>query len=133
MEEKITERYMYEIIIEGVKTGEWKCSIESIEEFCQKKIKQLDKKAIKAKELAAKKRTESDELMEEVYSVMSDSEYEPIAVITDRIENKDVSISKVTYRLSQLFKEGRVDKQEIVVSGVDGQKNRKIQGYKRSM
>lgn len=99
-------------------------------EFCDKEIALLDKKAAKAKETAAKKRAEGDELMEVVFDALSDAEFEPIATIASRIEGPDVTVAKVTYRLTQLVKAGRVEKTELVIKGAEGEKTRKVQGYR---
>lgn len=99
-------------------------------EFCQNEIELLDKKAIKAKENAAKKRAEADELTDAVEAALSEESFESIAEITAKIEGADVTASKVTYRLTQLVKNGVAEKQEISIPGGEGQKARKIQGYR---
>lgn len=127
--EKVTKREMFEAIKEAVATGEWAYDEDVVTAFCDKEIGLLDKKAAKAKEAAAKKRAEGDELMEAVKACLGD-EFEPISEIAGRIEGEDVTVSKVTYRLTQLVKNGIAEKQEITVAGVDGGKARKVMGYK---
>ena len=127
--EKVTKREMFEAIKEAVATGEWAYDEDAVIAFCEKEIGLLDKKAAKAKEAAAKKRAEGDELMEAVQAALGD-EFEPISEIAGRIEGEDVTVSKVTYRLTQLVKNGVAEKQEITVAGVDGGKARKVMGYK---
>ncbi len=127
--EKITKRDMFNAIKEAVATGEWKYDTDTVIEFCDKEIGLLDKKAAKAKENAAKKRAEGDELMEVVKSVLTD-EFTSIGEIAAKIEGEDVTVSKVTYRLTQLVKQGVAEKQEITVEGIDGAKNRKVMGYR---
>ena len=129
--EKITKREMYLAIAEMMDTGECKYPVDAVKSFCENEIALLDKKAAKAKENAAKKKAESDELTEAVYAAMSDSEFEPIAVIAGRIEGEDVTVSKITYRLTQLVKSDKAVKQELTVPGGEGQKTRKIMGYKK--
>ena len=104
--------------------------MDQLKAFAEKEITQLDKKAAKAKETAAKKRAEADELQNAVEAALSDTEFEPIAVIAGRIEGEDVTVSKVTYRLTQLVKAGVAEKQEIAVPTGDGDKKRKIMGYR---
>ncbi len=99
-------------------------------EFCDNEIALLDKKAAKAKETAAKKRAEGDELTEVVFSAVSADNFEPIAEIAARIEGPDVTVAKVTYRLTQLVKAGRIEKQEVTIPGGEGVKARKIMAYK---
>lgn len=101
-----------------------------IVEFCDKEIALLDKKAIKAKEAAAKKRAEGDELTEVVYSAVSADNFESIPEIAARIEGPDVTVAKVTYRLTQLVKAGRVEKTEVTIPGGEGVKARKVMAYK---
>ena len=127
--EKITKREMFEAIIEGVEAGSFKYDVEDIKAFCENEIALLDKKAAKAKELAAKKRKEGDDLTDAVRAALSADEFEPIAEIAARIEGDDVTVAKVTYRLTQLVKNGEAEKQEVSIASGEG-KARKVQGYK---
>ena len=43
---------------------------------------------------------------------------------------EDVTVAKVSYRLTQLTKAGKAEKQQITVEGKENQKPRKIMGYK---
>ena len=128
--EKITKRDMFEAIIEAVNGGEWKYDAAEVVEFCEKEIGNLDKKAAKAKEAAAKKRAEGDELTDAVRAALSTDTFEPIADIAARIQGEDVTVAKVTYRLTQLVKNGEAEKSEITIPGGEGVKARKIQGYR---
>lgn len=128
MEKKITEKQMYEAIIDGIETGEFAVSKEDIKGFCHKKIDALERKAAKAKETAAKKRAESDALMDAVEAVLPE-DFETIAAITNKVEFEDeeVTVHKVTYRLNKLVEAGKAEKQEITV----GDSKRKAMAYKR--
>lgn len=128
--EKITKREMFEAIIALATGGEMKYEAEAFVNFCENEIALLDKKAAKAKERAATKKAEGDELTEAVRVAMSAEEFEPIADIAARIEGEDVTIAKVQYRLTQLVKNGEVEKEQITVPGGEGQKARKIMAYK---
>ena len=128
--EKITKREMFEAIIDGVKGGDFKYAVEDITAFCENEIALLDKKAAKAKEAAAKKRAEGDELTDAVRAALSADTFEPIADIAARIEGDDVTVAKVTYRLTQLVKNGEAEKQEVSIANGEG-KARKVQGYKK--
>ena len=128
--EKITKRDMYEAIIALAATGEMKYDKDEYIDFCQNEIALLDKKAAKAKETAAKKRAEGDELTDAVRAALSNEQLEPIADIAARIEGDDVTVSKVTYRLTQLVKNGEAEKGEISIPGGEGVKARKIMGYR---
>lgn len=124
---KISKREMFEAIKTAMETGETAIHPDLIIEFCEKEIEALDKKAAKAKETAAKKKAEGDELTERVFEALTD-EFECIACITNKIEDEDVSIAKVQYRLGQLVKAGRAEKEEITIES-DGKK-RKAMAYR---
>lgn len=136
--ENITKKAMYGALVNfanggeliaQTKDGEVAVTMDQLKAFAEKEIEHLDNKAAKAKETAAKKRAEADELQEAVAAALG-TEFEPIAVIAGRIEGEDVTVSKVTYRLTQLVKNGVAEKQEIAVPTGDGNKTRKIMGYR---
>lgn len=127
---KVTKRERYESIkalveavgaVEGIDT-------DGIVAFCDKEIATLDTRAEKAKERAAEKRAEGDELQAAVLAALTD---EPASrqEVTDRIEGEDVTLAKVGYRLTALVKQGLAVKEEIVVTGEDG-KSKKIAAYR---
>ena len=129
---KVTKRERYESIkalveavgaVEGIDT-------DGIVAFCDKEIATLDTRAEKAKERAAEKRAEGDELQAAVLAALTD---EPASrqEVTDRIEGEDVTLAKVGYRLTALVKQGLAVKEEIAVTGEDG-KSKKIAGYRLS-
>ena len=135
--EKITKREMFEAIKGLAESGALHMvdfneaiSDEAVAEFCANEIALLDKKAVKAKERAAQKRAEGDELTDAVRAAMSTENFEPIAEIAARIEGEDVTVAKVTYRLTQLVKNGEAEKTELTIPGGEGTKARKVQGYK---
>lgn len=138
--EKITKREMYMALINLANTGNLTyetdngavvVTAEDLKTFAENEIALLDKKAAKAKEAAAKKRAEGDELTDAVRAALSTETFESIAEIAARIEGSDVTVSKVTYRLTQLVKNGEAEKSEIEVAGGEGQKKRKIMGYRK--
>lgn len=128
--EKITKREMFEAIIKAANGEGWTYDAADVVEFCEKEIANLDKKAVKAKEAAAKKRAEGDELTDAVRAALSTDTFEPIAEIAARIEGEDVTVAKVTYRLTTLVKNGEAEKSEITIPGGEGIKARKIMGYR---
>ena len=137
--EKMTKRNVYEALINLGTTGNLVYSTdegevvvtgEALVAFAENEISLLDKKAVKAKERAATKRAEGDELTAAVKAVMSTEDFEPIAEIAARIEGEDVTVAKVTYRLTQLVKNGEAEKQELTIAGGEGQKARKSMAYK---
>ena len=137
--EKITKRQMYTAMINYAENGSFSFETDEgtmvvapdeIVTFAENEISLLDKKAAKAKETAAKKKNESDALMDAIAQALSE-DFEPIADIAARIEGEDVTVAKVTYRLTQLVKNGEAEKSELTIPGGEGQKSRKVQGYKR--
>ena len=138
--EKMTKRNVYEALINYANSGvmayaadegDVVVTAEALAAFAENEIALLDKKAIKAKERAATKKAEGDELTDAVRAAMSAEEFEPIADIAARIEGEDVTVAKVQYRLTQLVKNGEAEKEQITVPGGEGQKARKIMAYKR--
>lgn len=125
---KITKKEMFTLIKEAIVTGIMPAAIDedAIVEFCDKEIAALDRKAGKAKETAARKRAEGDELTERVAEVLSE-DLTTIADITELIGDEAVSKAKVQYRLNQLVKAGRAVKEEMTVE-TDGKK-RKVMGF----
>ena len=123
--DKLTDRKIYTAIVEGTFED---LDTDTIVAWAEKKIAQLDHKAAKAKETAAKKKAEGDELTSAVLAAVTD-EFESIADIAARIEGEDVSLSKVAYRLNAAFKTGKLDKGELVISGDKGK--RKIVAYRK--
>jgi hypothetical protein len=132
MEKKITKREMFEAIKAGCTTGEWTVSDVEIVEFCDNEIALLDKKAAKAKERQAAKKAEGDELTDTVKSVMSTDEFEVIADIAAKVAEVDpeATVHKVTYRLTQLVKNGEAESTDVKIPGGEGVKARTIKGYK---
>ena len=127
---KITKRERYESIkalcdMVGDPKG---IDVAGIVAFCDKEIETLDARAEKAKERAAIKRAEGDELLEIVYNALTD-EFETRDAITERIGDENISVAKVTYRLTSLVKAGRAVKDETNVTEADG-KNRRVSVYK---
>lgn len=137
--EKITKRQMYTAMINFANEGSFSFDAgdgeimvvapDEIIAFAENEIALLDKKAAKAKETTAKKKTEADALTDVIAQALGE-DFEPIADIAARIEGDDVTVAKVTYRLNKLVELGLAEKQAIKVPGSDGKKSRTIQGYK---
>lgn len=134
---KMTKKNVFDALINfanggelGYESGEEFVVIdnEALRAFAAHEIELLDKKAVKAKESAAKKRAAGDELTEAVAAVLNE-EFQTIADVTAQIEGEDVTNSKVAYRLNALVKAGRAVKAEVAVEGSNG-KSRKVMAYK---
>ena len=107
------------ITVEGVPV-----SGAEILSYCDTALKQLESKAEKAKERAAKNKTKGDELRAEVFSRITE-EFQTADAILEMIEGfEDVTKPKVIARLTQLVKAGEVEKEQIKVD------NRKQMAYR---
>ena len=128
--EKLTKKEYFTGLIAYFRGEDVEIENEDFIEFCQDQIADLDKKAAKAKERAAAKKAESDELTDLVYSVLTD-EYQTIADITVVVAETvpDVSASKVTARLTKLFNAGSIEKEQISIEDSEGKK-RKCMAYR---
>ena len=132
MEKKITKREMFEAIKTGCTTGEWTVSDVEVAEFCDNEIALLDKKAIKAKERAAEKRAAGDELTDAVRAALT-NEFTVIADIAAKVAEtygEDATVARVTYRLTQLVKNGEAENGDVKIAATEGQKARTIKAYK---
>ena len=123
MTNKITKKEMYTNIMNLLSDN------EAIVAFCEHEIELLDKKAVKAKETAAKKKAAGDELTDAVASVLND-EFQTIADVTAQIDGEDVTNAKVQYRLNALVKAGAAEKAEVTLEGTDGKKARRVVAYR---
>lgn len=109
---KITERDIYNSILNGT------ADHDTLVEFANKKLAQLDKRNATAKVRAERKRAEGNEITEGIFSVLSN---EPMT--RDQVAaayGSDLSVAKVGARLTSLVKEGRVQKETVKISGEDG-------------
>lgn len=132
MEKKITKREMFEAIKAGCTTGNWTVSDVEIAEFCENEIALLDKKAVKAKERQAEKKAAGDELADAVKAALTD-EFTVIADIATKVAETygdEATISRVTYRLTQLVKAGIAENGDVKIPASEGQKARTIKAYK---
>lgn len=130
--DRTTKRDFYEAIIKAMETSETDVEPTKIIEFCENEIALLDKKADKAKERAAAKKAEADELMDKVYAVLSDTEFMTRNAVMDALGDvpEDVSIAKVGARLTKLVGAQKVEKAEQTVANAEGKKS-KVMGYRK--
>ena len=127
---KITKKDYYNAIMAVLNGGGTDIPVADMVAFCEKEINALTTRAEKAKERAAEKRAEGDELQAAVLAALTD---EPATRqdVTNRIEGEDISLAKVGYRLTTLVKQGLAVKEEIAVTGEDG-KSKKMAAYRLS-
>ena len=115
MANKITERDIYTDILNGT------IDMEILKVFAEKKIAQLDKRNASAKARAEKRKAAGDELMNVVFTFVSD-EAKTRAQITAELvaEGYDVTEGKVGARLNKLVANGQVAKAKGRVAGENG-------------
>ena len=125
---KITKKDYYNAIMAVLNGGGTDIPVADMVAFCEKEINALTTRAEKAKERAAEKRAEGDELQAAVLAALTD---EPATRqdVAARIEGEDVTVAKVGYRLTTLVKQGLAVKEEIAVTGEDG-KSKKMAAYR---
>ena len=109
MEKKMTKKdYFNEIkgIVEETKIE----NKDELVNFLDAQIESLDRKAEKAKERAAAKKAEGDELRETVKSILT-KEFQTAEEITNAIDDEEISKAKVIARLTQLVNLGEAVKE----------------------
>ena len=128
MTTKVTKRDYFEQIITLAEAADR----NDIVTFAQKEIEALERKKVKARENAAKKRASEDGLTDAVLAAVTD-EPMTIADIAANVQyDGEFSVSKVSYRLNKLWDKGNgvLEKGEIVIKNEEGGKSRKVVAYK---
>ena len=132
----MTKKNVYEALINFVETGDMSYEVlngdvlekvnvspDALKAFAENEIEQLDKKALKAKERAAAKRAEADELTDKVKAVLTE-EYKTIAEIVIELDDEEVTAGKVTSRLTKLVNAGEAEKTDVKAD------KRTVKGYR---
>lgn len=120
---KVTKKENYEMLLEIVENSNSEIKAELVE-FITKQIESIDAKAAKAKEKAAEKRAEGDELRAAVKSVLT-NELQTAEMILGQIEGEELTKAKITARLTQLIKAGEAVKEEVKT-----EEGKKVMAYK---
>lgn len=108
---KVTKKENYEMLMEIVENSNSEMKAELVD-FITKQIESIDAKAAKAKEKAAEKRAEGDELRAAVKSVLTE-ELQTAETILRQIEGEELTKAKIVARLTQLVKNGEASKEEV--------------------
>lgn len=116
--EKITKKAYFEMLKDIVAATDT-ADKDNLLAFIDTNIAQLDAKAAKAKEKAAEKKVEGDELREKIAACLT-SEPKDIATILDEVGDEELTRAKVTARLAQLINLGTATKE--VIKTADGKK-----------
>lgn len=120
---KATKKENYEMLLEIVENSNSEIKAELVE-FITKQINSIDAKAAKAKEKAAEKRAEGDELRAAVKSVLTE-ELQTAETILSQIEGEELTKAKIVARLTQLVKNGEASKEEVKT-----EEGKKVMAYK---
>lgn len=126
MEKKTTKKEYYEAIRAMVETVETVGTIPADEvlAFIDKMVEQIDAKAASAKERAAKKKADGDELREIIQGVLT-ADFQTIDSIVEQVGREDVTKNMVTARLTQLVKAEVAKKEQVKEEGT----GRKVMAY----
>lgn len=127
--EKIVKREMYSALVAMADGETFKYSMDDLRAFAQNEIDLLDKKAAKAKERAAAKKAEQDELGEIVKSLLTD-EWQTLADLAGQIDGDDVSAAKVQARVKKLIDAGEVEKAQVEIPATETSKKSKKMAYR---
>lgn len=134
--ERISKREVLMAIKGIIETGELNSEVVTpavIVEFCDKEIASLDHRAEKARERAAAKKAEGDELVKAVVAVLTDAEdFMTIADIVEAMadEYPEITAGKVQYRMNALVRAECAVKEKRKIAGEEGQKSREVTAYK---
>lgn len=110
-------------ILAQVETTDY--DVPALIEFVEGEIAALARKATKAKERAAEKKAERDELCELVASLLT-AEPQTRDQIAEQIEDPEVTAAKVGARLNKLVAAGDAVKTEIASTSASGKKSTKM-------
>lgn len=120
---KVTKKENYEMLMEIVENSNSEMKAELVD-FITKQIESIDAKAAKAKEKAAEKRAEGDELRAAVKAVLTE-ELQTAEIILGQIEGEELTKAKIVARLTQLVKNGEASKEEVKT-----EEGKKVMAYK---
>lgn len=121
IEERITKAQKYELIESILETVD-NDNAEMLIEFCVAERNALAKKSAKAKEKAAEKKSELDDLAHAVLNVIT-AEPQTRDAITDVVEFDDeITVAKVGARLTKLVEQGYIVRSEITATSASGKK-----------
>lgn len=126
---KMTKRMYFEAIIRAAQTGVFDVDTNDVVAFAEKEIGLLEKRNEKARERAAEKRAEVDELTTAVAEVLTE-DYQTIADIAAQIEGEEVTAGKLAARLKKLIAAGQAERAQVAVQR-DG-KTIRLMGYKKA-
>ena len=120
---KVTKKENYEMLLQVVENSECEMKEELID-FITGQINSLDARAAIAKEKAAEKRAEGDELRAAVKAVLTE-ELQTAEEILAQFEDEELTKAKIVARLTQLINNGEAVKEEVKT-----EEGKKVMSYK---
>lgn len=105
---KLTKKDYYGMLKDIILTSDVD-NKEELEAFIDRQVEIIDNKAEKAKERAAEKKAEGDELRTAIKSVLTE-DYQSADDILAQLEGEDLSKAKIIARLTQLVNNGDAEK-----------------------
>ena len=105
---KLTKKDYYRMLKDIILTSDVD-NKEELEAFIDRQVEIIDNKAEKAKERAAEKKAEGDELRAAIKSVLTE-DYQSADDILAQLEGEDLSKAKIIARLTQLVNNGDAEK-----------------------
>lgn len=105
---KLTKKDYYGMLKDIILTSDVD-NKEELEAFIDRQVEIIDNKAEKAKERAAEKKAEGDELRAAIKSVLTE-DYQSADDILVQLEGEDLSKAKIIARLTQLVNNGDAEK-----------------------
>lgn len=117
----------------GITLGFDDITYDSLYEFVDHEIELIDNKAAAAAKRAANKKAEGDALREQIYNVLSDTDFMTTDEIVKALGDEDITSQMVTSRLTQLVSPevNRVEKTQVTLPGKDGGRTRKLSAYRK--
>lgn len=117
---KLTKKDYYGMLKDIILTSDVD-NKEELEAFIDRQVEIIDNKAEKAKERAAEKKAEGDELRAAIKSVLTE-DYQSADDILAQLEGEDLSKAKIIARLTQLVNNGDAEKAQAQAKAEDGKK-----------
>lgn len=130
---KTTKRNHFETLqklINAAADAGWDYDFDALDEFIEKEIASLDKKAADAKARAAKTKEAADEIKVRIMEVLSTEEFMTTGEIIKALDDETLSSQRVTARMTQLIDAHLAEKEEVKRVGAD-EKTRKLIGYRK--
>lgn len=125
---KITKRDAFAEAIKVLNGEVATLDTEAVVAVLEKEIENLANRAERTRKKNAEKKA-NDPLMDVVRGALTD-ELQTLAELTEAIGDENVTVSKVSARLTKLFKAGEVVKESVKIPATEETKARQVMAYK---